>query len=407
MANTVNMNLPLPTVGVTPGPDYGNDNNDSFTLIDEHDHTSGKGVKVPVAGLNIDAALPVNSNDITLINSALFDNLSADISTVRGVYVKNGELFYRDNVGNAVQITANGGLDVSTGNIAGLVAPASATYAPMLKTFIWEYDTAKAARMASGDLQLYPYDGSTAFTEFTTIKTDSTLGTPNTVTLPKEDGTIGTDFGAVPLGSIVCLMSVPGLTGYWPLPAPGVVSNGWMRCDGSVIPGGNAVQGTVPNVTQQFIYAANGSTVFAGDTGGNNSQSSSISGSVDLTHRHNFAHSHQWQYINGNHDFYSLASSSPSNTTFTAIGSPTTPTLYYNLSPISGTPFAGTGTANVSFLALNEQFTSGALDPPLGSSGANAETTNSGINVNGASFSIAAWDNRPAWTAGHYIIRVN
>ena len=54
---TAAMGLTLPVVGVTPGATAGTNIVDNFNIIDVHDHSSGKGVQVPAAGLNINAAL--------------------------------------------------------------------------------------------------------------------------------------------------------------------------------------------------------------------------------------------------------------------------------------------------------------------------------------------------------------
>ena len=62
---TTNMNLTLPTVSITVGPEWATLLNAALTDIDAHDHTSGKGVKITPAGLNINADLELNGNAIT------------------------------------------------------------------------------------------------------------------------------------------------------------------------------------------------------------------------------------------------------------------------------------------------------------------------------------------------------
>ena len=56
------LNLTLPTVTVTLGPTWATQINAAFEVIDEHDHTSGKGVQIPTAGLNINDDLDFNDN---------------------------------------------------------------------------------------------------------------------------------------------------------------------------------------------------------------------------------------------------------------------------------------------------------------------------------------------------------
>jgi hypothetical protein len=70
--------------------------------------------------------------------------------------------------------------------------------------------------------------------------------------------------GNVPLGAIIAMTT--GLTGAMAIPNSGDVSNGYMRCDGVTIPGGNKVSGTPPNLsTSVFIR---GATTFGGTGGG-------------------------------------------------------------------------------------------------------------------------------------------
>jgi hypothetical protein len=47
---TANMNLSLPTVSVTIGPTWATQLNTALETVDVHDHTSGKGVQVPLPG---------------------------------------------------------------------------------------------------------------------------------------------------------------------------------------------------------------------------------------------------------------------------------------------------------------------------------------------------------------------
>ena len=80
MPNTSpNMNLivPIPSTGVTGtgdvGPGYAqNISNDLLTTIDTHDHSSGKGVQVTPAGLNINADLSFNNNNANQLRSTRF-----------------------------------------------------------------------------------------------------------------------------------------------------------------------------------------------------------------------------------------------------------------------------------------------------------------------------------------------
>jgi hypothetical protein len=83
--------------------------------------------------------------------------------------------------------------------------------------------------------------------------------------------------GQLPLGALVPLTS--HLTGSFSPPASGVVKRGLMLCDGSAIPAGQKVSGTLPDLTDnRFLMGAT---------------SSGASGSAtDLTHDHTFTHAH-------------------------------------------------------------------------------------------------------------------
>lgn len=105
---TPNMNLNLPTPTVTLGPAWASQLNSALSLVDNHDHTSGKGQRIPAAGLNINADLPLNSNNLNLVRSLRFNNQGATLSSpgdVRNVYVVGGDLYYNNASGVAVQLT--------------------------------------------------------------------------------------------------------------------------------------------------------------------------------------------------------------------------------------------------------------------------------------------------------------
>jgi hypothetical protein len=109
--------------------------------------------------------------------------------------------------------------------------------------------------------------------------------------------------GVVPLGAIIAMTS--GLTGAMAIPASGVVSNGYMRADGTAIPANNAVSGTSPNLSGS-IYLR-GSTTYGGTGGANtknisasnvpaltitgSNSASFVSGSIDNT---NLSHTHTY-----------------------------------------------------------------------------------------------------------------
>jgi hypothetical protein len=104
-----NMNLVVPTVGVTPGPTYAVEiSSDLLTLIDAHDHSPGKGVLVGVNGLNINEDLPINNNNVNNARSYRIHSSGAVLSggqDINCLYPVNGDLYWNNSSGTPVKIT--------------------------------------------------------------------------------------------------------------------------------------------------------------------------------------------------------------------------------------------------------------------------------------------------------------
>lgn len=151
---TANLGMDLPTVSSTLGPAWATKLNAALELLDAHDHTSGKGARVPSAGLNIDADLPFNSKNATLLRTVRFASQSGAlaVSTDLGcVYNVNGDLYWNNGSGTAVQITSGASVNAGSGSIGGLPSgSASASFASA--TFTWRQATNQAALMDVGPL---------------------------------------------------------------------------------------------------------------------------------------------------------------------------------------------------------------------------------------------------------------
>jgi hypothetical protein len=111
---TSNLNLNTSSVGVDTDNVAATNEQANITLLDAHDHTSGKGIKVPTGGLNINADLTFANNSATSVKSINYSSQISNVSSTNCLFVKNGELYYIDNAGNVVQITSGGGISVST-----------------------------------------------------------------------------------------------------------------------------------------------------------------------------------------------------------------------------------------------------------------------------------------------------
>ena len=161
---SANMLLPVPIVGVDPGPDYAQNVNNCFFFVDAHDHSPGKGLQITPSGLNINAALTFTNNPATNLSYANF-NSQASVSTLKSLYVVNNDLYFTDGNGNAFPITASGGVAGSPGSIGSLVAPASVTYNVATQTFVFAATATQAASIDGATFILRnttsPYNGIT------------------------------------------------------------------------------------------------------------------------------------------------------------------------------------------------------------------------------------------------------
>ena len=100
------MSLDLPIVGTTAGPTYATMLNAAITTVDEHDHTSGKGVQIPTSGLNINASLEFNSNSAVGLTFLGLEAQGSAPGTNQSVYVNvSNDLYYKNSSGTSVQIT--------------------------------------------------------------------------------------------------------------------------------------------------------------------------------------------------------------------------------------------------------------------------------------------------------------
>lgn len=122
--NSPNMNLPIPIVGQTSGPQWAQNINSSLTRIDAHDHTPGNGVPITPAGMNINTNLAFGGFSATNLQAAVLAPQSA-YSTNYGVHVEGADLYYVDGNGNDVRITSGGTVNATSSGISSGTATAS------------------------------------------------------------------------------------------------------------------------------------------------------------------------------------------------------------------------------------------------------------------------------------------
>lgn len=152
-----NMGLTIPTVSQTPGPEWASNINSSLSLVDSHDHSSGRGVPVTPAGMSISSALTFQGNAATDVSRLGLSQLGATlgVTTLRSVYSvgSSGDLYYNNGTGTPVQITNGASLAGAAGTISGLpFGTASASFAS--DTFTWQQSTGIGAIMDSGPLKV-------------------------------------------------------------------------------------------------------------------------------------------------------------------------------------------------------------------------------------------------------------
>lgn len=121
MATTF-LNLDLPVVLTTIGPDWATKVNEAFEVIDEHDHSDGKGVQIKSAGININADLSFNDYRLTDVKSVkLQEDLSATLTgaaNAGSIYQYNNNLYFTNGSGTAIQLTSGGSIVSSPGGIS-------------------------------------------------------------------------------------------------------------------------------------------------------------------------------------------------------------------------------------------------------------------------------------------------
>lgn len=108
MSTTPNMNLTLPTVSMTLGPEWATELNAALETIDAHDHTSGKGLAITTAALNIDDDLMLNDFKLSDTSSLQLNSEASPVSGVgeeNSVSAASGDLYWTNSAGIAVQIT--------------------------------------------------------------------------------------------------------------------------------------------------------------------------------------------------------------------------------------------------------------------------------------------------------------
>lgn len=168
---------------------WGDELNTALTLLDLCDHTPGKGVKVPTAGLNINADLTFAGFSATNVKSTDFAAVTALSTGARRLFVSasDNELYWRSNAGTNVKLTNGATINMSlvggiVGDYAAVGAEVAFDDANDRYTFKQQGSPKVWARMASGDVRLY--ETGTSETVYTALKCDPALVASYDIQLP-------------------------------------------------------------------------------------------------------------------------------------------------------------------------------------------------------------------------------
>ncbi len=253
MTTLPNTGIVLPTRG-SPGSGLWADAVDAaLALLDAHDHTSGKGARVPTAGISINADLTFGGLYApTNLQRLSFASVAALASNSKSLFVSDGsgglvasELYWRSIGGVNVRLTSGSALNVAafTGGIGGDYASAGAALAfdDSNKRYTFKDGAANWARLASGDMRLF--ETGTAESVFVGLAAPAALAGSYTITMP---------------------LAAPGSTALVQMDSVGVLT------------ASNVTIGGTPNFTGAVTMAA-------GLTLGSN-QNVTLSGTGDLKH---------------------------------------------------------------------------------------------------------------------------
>jgi len=177
---TPNMLLIQPTIGVDSGLTWEQAANANSAIIDGHNHTSGYGVQIPPAGLNINSDLTFLDNNATNLRSVRFFPQASPLalSTDLGCLYESGvDLYYNDGSGNQIQLTAAGNVNATTSGIASGTATAS---------FISSVLVVNAAASTPANIQVGSIllGNNVSGSKFLTLAPPSAMAANYTLTLP-------------------------------------------------------------------------------------------------------------------------------------------------------------------------------------------------------------------------------
>jgi microcystin-dependent protein len=228
------MNLALPIPTVTDGPQYAQDITNNFSIIDNHDHTSGSGAQIPFNALTANQDLDLDDFGLTSASSLNLTNQVVSPSLSGSIYMSGNNLYFRDGTGAYnVQITNGNILNIS-GNYGFTGLPsgtASAAFLPGSGTFRLQSSTDTGAKLDVGPVIIRKQ---TALSNSITLVPANAIALDYTLTLPaatpSADSLVQSD-NSGNLSFVPSTYLVP--TGTVMMYAGNSAPSGWVLCDGS------------------------------------------------------------------------------------------------------------------------------------------------------------------------------
>ena len=191
-----------PNMGFIEPTDHGSTStwgaalNAALDLIDAHDHTTGKGVKIPSAALNVNSDVAWSSSGSNFAISSLkaIDFAAVSTSAVSGfagalfVNSADNELYYRTIGGSNVKLTNGASLNVASfvGGIGGDYSAVGAleSFDDATKRYLFQSEGSPRSwsGVAHADIDLY--EKAVSIVNKITLKSPGSLAASYTLTMP-------------------------------------------------------------------------------------------------------------------------------------------------------------------------------------------------------------------------------
>lgn len=206
MATTPNMVLVLPTEDASSGT-WDTLLNEALERVDIHDHTSGLGVPIPTAGIDLDADLPFGGFAATGVKAIDFNAVTAIVSgylTSLFVSSADNELYWRTSGGVNVKVTNGTSLNAALlGGIVGDYGTGDEEVSYSSSSFIYNFlrddSPLRRAFIDTADIRLF--ESANGITSAVKLISPTALAASYTITFPT----------ALPGSTSLMLMSAAGV----------------------------------------------------------------------------------------------------------------------------------------------------------------------------------------------------